>query len=165
VKIHIGDETVDMAEMIDIDDKGYYILLETTARIFTFVGSEATLFRNVLREAVVKERRSPTQQQAVHINQVLLVGVVEWESELRYTPQGRPECRFLLRTDITIHGVLQSRWQHVVTTDALAEYCSEALKGSELVKVEGRVDARVYFDDAGKPHAETVIVAEQLQIV
>lgn len=91
-------------------------------------------------------------------NDVLIEGRVLHEPEFRYTPAGRPLCRFTLATyrgGMTMHFEIR-------TGAKLAEHCQEWLRKGEIVQVTGCLEQERWVDPEGKDGSKVYILAEQV---
>ena len=91
-------------------------------------------------------------------NSVLIEGKVLHEPEFRYTPGGRPLCRFTLATyrgGMTMHFEIR-------TGAKLAEHCQEWLRKGGAVRVNGCLEQERWIDPEGKDKNKIYILAEQL---
>ena len=104
------------------------------------------------------------------LNKVLIIGQLERDPEMRYTPSGRPVTSFSLacsRTWTTSDGSRreESEWFNVVSWGGLAEICKQHLRKGGTVYVEGRLQTRSWEDQDGKKHYRTEIVANEMIIL
>lgn len=168
--IVVGDKAIDIRTITDWLDKGYYVTIETDGALFTLAGEEASIVREALQRLIRQQRdihRPPphTLSGGSRSNHVELIGILEWEPEITYTPHGRAHGHFLLRIDTSIEESVVPVWQTVMITDELAEYCLSNIQIDDYVKVEGSINAHMYVDDTGKPHIETFVQANHVQLI
>jgi len=101
------------------------------------------------------------------LNRVTIIGRLEREPELRYTPSGRPVACFCVATARTwtdqggaSHE--QTEWFNVVAWGELAEACKGGLVRSQRVYVEGRLQTRSWQDEHGRQCCRAELVASQV---
>ncbi|WP_108668896.1 single-stranded DNA-binding protein [Peribacillus acanthi] len=97
------------------------------------------------------------------INQVILVGRLTKDPELRYTPEGKAVSNITLavnRNFKNADGDYEADFVHCTiwrrSAENLAQYCQ---KGS-LVGISGRIQTRNYSNQEGKKVYVTEVVAE-----
>ena len=85
-----------------------------------------------------------------NFEQVLLVGTIRSEIEMRYTPSGTPVVNFTMPTDRTWKdkdGEKQqhTNWWRITAWNKLAEFCSQWLQNGSAVVVVGELtEAKAY---------------------
>jgi single-strand DNA-binding protein len=101
------------------------------------------------------------------LNKVLLIGWLDSNPELRYTPGGRPVVSFSVGTSRTwnsgegeVHE--ETEWFNVVVWGNLAEACNKGLTEGQQVYVEGRLQTRSWEDSQGRKHFRTEVVAHDV---
>jgi single-strand DNA-binding protein len=104
------------------------------------------------------------------MNKVMIIGSLEREPELRYTPGGRPVASFSVATThswITSEGAHneETEWFNVVAWGELARICHSRLSRDTRVYVEGRLKTRSWEDGGGKRHFRTEIVARDMIVL
>lgn len=104
------------------------------------------------------------------LNKVMLIGWVDSEPEVRYTPTGRPVASFSLATSrswTSSEGERheETEWFNVVAWGNLAEICEKRLGRDYQVYVEGRLQTRGWEDNQGRKHYRTEVVAHELIIL
>jgi single-strand DNA-binding protein len=97
------------------------------------------------------------------INQVILVGRLTKDPELRYTPEGKAVSNITLAVNRNFKnsdGDYDADFVHCTiwkrTAENLAQYCQ---KGS-LIGISGRIQTRNYSNQEGKKVYVTEVVAE-----
>ena len=100
------------------------------------------------------------------MNQVILIGRLVADPELRYTQNGKPVCTFRLTVDRRFNREKQQADFFKVTAwgpmgDSIAKYLR---KGSQCA-VRGRVEISSYTDKDGNNRYSTDIQAEQVQFL
>jgi single-strand DNA-binding protein len=100
------------------------------------------------------------------MNSVTVVGNVTRDPELRYTPGGKPVCKFGL--------AVNRRWQkdgewvedtsffEVVAWGDLGENVAESIPSGARVSVAGRLDQERWENDGGEKRSKVQIVAEDV---
>jgi single-strand DNA-binding protein len=104
------------------------------------------------------------------LNKVMIIGNLEREPELRYTPGGRPVTSFSVATThnwVTSEGTHneETEWFNVVAWGELARICHSRLHRDTRVYVEGRLKTRSWEDGGGKRHFRTEIVARDIIVL
>jgi len=102
------------------------------------------------------------------INNVVLVGRLANDPEMKYTPSGMPITTFRLAVDRgrkNDAGEDQTDWLNIVafqkTAELVAQYCD---KGS-LVGIEGRIQSRTWEGQDGKKNYSVEIVANNVRFL
>jgi single-strand DNA-binding protein len=101
------------------------------------------------------------------LNKVLLIGNLDCDPEMRYTPSGRPVTSFSLATSRSWTSAdgerrEETEWFNIVTWGNLAEICKQYLAKGKQVYIEGRLQTRGWEDDTGKKHFRTEVVANEM---
>ena len=101
------------------------------------------------------------------LNKVLLIGNLDCDPEMRYTPSGRPVTSFSLATSRSWRSAdgerrEETEWFNIVTWGNLAEICKQYLAKGKQVYIEGRLQTRGWEDDTGKKHFRTEVVANEM---
>ena len=101
------------------------------------------------------------------LNKVMIIGQLERDPEMRYTPSGRPVTSFGLavsRSWTTSDGDRREEieWFNVVSWGGLAEICKQHLHKGRTVYVEGRLQTRGWEDPEGKKHYRIEVVASEM---
>lgn len=104
------------------------------------------------------------------LNKVMLIGWVDNEPEVRYTPNGRAVASFSLATSrnwTSSEGKHheETEWFNVVAWGNLAEICEARLGRECKIFVEGRLQTRSWEDNQGRKHYRTEVVAHELIIL
>ncbi len=104
------------------------------------------------------------------VNNVVLVGRLANDPEMRYTPSGTAVTKFRLavgrppRRDAP-EGEQQTDWLNIVTWAAQAENCAQYLDKGSLVAVEGRVQSRTWQTQDGQNRYAVEINAQRVQFL
>ncbi|HOL18446.1 MAG TPA: single-stranded DNA-binding protein [Bacillota bacterium] len=103
------------------------------------------------------------------LNQIVLIGRLTRDPELRYTPgNGVPVATFTLAVDRPFtnqQGTRETDFIPVVTWRKLAETCSNYLQKGRLVAVTGRLQIRSYDDSEGNRRKVAEVVADQVRFL
>ena len=98
------------------------------------------------------------------INEVILIGNLGKDPEVRYTESGQAVCNFSLATNEAWNdkdGKKNERveWHRIVVWGKAAESCGEYLEKGRQVCVRGRIQTREWTDKEGTKKYTTEIVA------
>lgn len=101
--------------------------------------------------------------------QVIIVGNLGRDPELRYTQGGVPVCSFSVAVSTT-SGQGDARqektsWFRVSAWRDLGERCNQYLAKGRQVMVIGTVEARAYTDNAGAPAASLELTARDVRFL
>jgi single-strand DNA-binding protein len=101
------------------------------------------------------------------LNKVMIIGWVDGDPEMRYTPNGRPVVSFSVATSrawTSAEGERyeETEWFNVVAWGNLAEICNKRLTKGQRVYIEGRLQTRGWEDSSGRKHFRTEIVAHEM---
>lgn len=104
------------------------------------------------------------------LNQVMLIGNLTRDPEMRYTPQGTAVCTFGVATNRewkTESGEKKEdvEFHNVVAWNKLAEICANLLKKGRKVFVEGRLSTRSWQGQDGAQKQRTEIVISDMIIL
>ncbi len=103
------------------------------------------------------------------LNQVVLIGRLTHDPELRYTPgNGIPVATFALAVDRPFtnqQGERETDFINIVTWRKLAENCANFLQKGSLAAVTGRLQVRSYDDSQGIRRKVAEIVAEDVRFL
>jgi len=97
----------------------------------------------------------------------MLIGRLERDPEVRYTPNGRAVASFTVATPrswVSAEGERheETEWFSVVAWGNLAEICERRLSKGQYVYVEGRLQTRGWKDESEKLHFRTEVVAQEM---
>lgn len=103
-------------------------------------------------------------------NQVLLVGRLTRDPEVRYTQKGQAVARFDIAVnrrwkDPTGEWKEDTTFVTVVAWGPMAERCKEKLKKGLPVHVEGRLATDEYTDKSGQKRRTLQVVARRIQFL
>lgn len=102
------------------------------------------------------------------LNQVILIGNLTRDPELRYTPDGTPVTSFTIavnRPFINRQGEREADFVPIVVWRKSAETCSEYLMKGSQVAIEGRLQVRNYEDKDGIRKWVTEVVARRVDFL
>lgn len=102
------------------------------------------------------------------LNNVVLIGRLARDPEMRYTPQGKPVGGFVLAVDRPFpnqQGEREADFLDVVVWGKLAETCANHLSKGRLVAVSGRIQTSSYQDKAGNRRKAVEVVAETVRFL
>ncbi|GAI30958.1 unnamed protein product [marine sediment metagenome] len=102
------------------------------------------------------------------LNQVVLIGNLTRDPELRYTPDGTPVTSFTVavnRPFVNRQGQREADFVPIVVWKKQAETCSEYLMKGSQVAVEGRLQVRNYEDKDGIRKWVTEVVARRVDFL
>jgi single-strand DNA-binding protein len=102
------------------------------------------------------------------MNQVVLVGRLTKDPDLRYTPNGVPVATFTLAVNRTFsnqQGERETDFINCVIWRRPAENVANFLKKGSLAGVDGRIQTRNYEGQDGKRVYVTEVVAESVQFL
>ena len=102
------------------------------------------------------------------LNQVVLIGNLARDPELRYTPDGTPVTSFTIavnRPFVNRQGEREADFVPIVVWKKQAETCSEYLMKGSQVAVEGRLQVRNYEDKDGIRKWVTEVVARRVDFL
>jgi len=104
------------------------------------------------------------------LNKVMIIGNLERNPEMRYTPSGRAVTSFSVATGrswVNAGGERreETEWFNVVAWGNLAEICKQYLTKGQQVYVEGRLQTRGWEDQNGKKHYRTELVANEMVVL
>ena len=103
------------------------------------------------------------------LNQVVLIGRLTRDPELRYTPgNGVPVATFTLAVDRPFanqQGEREADFVNIVTWRKLAENCANYLQKGSLSAVTGRLQIRSYEDNQGIKRKVAEVVADNVRFL
>lgn len=102
--------------------------------------------------------------------QLLIIGNLGVDPELRYTASGQAVCNFTVATNrrwTDQNGQLQERttWFRVAAWRKLGEVCAQYLSKGRQVMVLGTVETSAYTNQAGEPAASLEVTASQVKFL
>lgn len=101
------------------------------------------------------------------LNQVVLIGRLTRDPELRYTTgNGVAVTTFTIAVDrFKQQGVREADFINIVTWEKLAENCANYLQKGRLVAVVGRLQIRSYEDSQGVKRKTAEVVARDVKFL
>ena len=104
------------------------------------------------------------------LNQVLLIGHLGKDPDLRHTQGGRAVCNFSIATSEvwTDNGGERhekTQWHNIVAWGKMAESCHKYLAKGRMVFVEGALQTRSYEDKGGSKRYVTEILARAVKFL
>jgi len=104
------------------------------------------------------------------VNKVILIGELEADPEVRYTPSGTAVANFSIATAeqwADREGQKQSRkaWHKIVAWRRLGEICGEYLRKGSQCFIEGRLQTRTWEDQDGNKRWTTEVIAQNMQML
>jgi len=104
------------------------------------------------------------------LNKVMIIGGLGSDTEMRYTPSGKPVTSFSVAVSRgwrTSEGERKeaTEWFNVVSWGNLAEICNQHLRKGSQVYIEGRLQTRNWEDTNGTRHYRTELVANEMIIL
>jgi single-strand DNA-binding protein len=102
-----------------------------------------------------------------HVNKVMIIGTLEREPEMQYTPGGKPVSRFSIaarQSWVTTEGERRetTEWFNVVAWGALAEICGQHLCRGRQVYVEGHLQTHFWAGQEDLRGLRTELVATEM---
>ena len=101
------------------------------------------------------------------MNQIILIGRLTKDPELKYTSSGIAVCRFTLAVNrpFAKEGDQTADFITIQTWRKLAENCAKYLSKGRQVGVNGRLQIRSYDGNDGERHWMTEVVAENVEFL
>ena len=99
------------------------------------------------------------------MNQVVLIGRLCADPELRYTNNGTAVANFTLAVDRRFSKEKQADFINIVAWKAQAENCAKYIAKGSQVAVEGRIQTRKYQDREGNNRTAFEVVANSVQFL
>jgi len=99
------------------------------------------------------------------LNQVVLIGRMGNDPELKYTPSGVAVATFRLAVDRPFKsqsGERETDWIDVVTWRQSAEFAANYLSKGRLVAVQGRIQTRTWVAQDGTKRKAFEVVADRV---
>lgn len=100
------------------------------------------------------------------MNNIVLIGRLTKDPELRYTQAGKAVCSFTLAVDRPYSGdKKEADFINIVVWNKVGENCAQYLKKGRKAAVQGRLQIRSYEDDNGKKKYITEVVAGSVEFL
>lgn len=104
------------------------------------------------------------------LNKVMVIGNVDRDPEMRFTPSGKSVTNFCVAynrsweyADGKEHK--ETDWFNVVAWGKLAEFSKGQLHKGNLVYIEGRLQSRAWQDDEGYQHRSVEIITGDILLL
>jgi len=102
--------------------------------------------------------------------QLILIGRLGRDPEMRYTPTGQAVTSFSVATDRVYRDSAdqqkkETTWFRVATWGKMAEACNQYLEKGKLVMVVGRVSTQAWKDNNGDARASLEVVASAVKFL
>lgn len=100
------------------------------------------------------------------MNNIILIGRLTKDPELRYTQAGKAVCSFTLAVDRPYSGdKKEADFINIVVWNKVGENCAQYLSKGRKVAVQGRLQIRSYEDDKGQRRYITEVVANSVEFL
>lgn len=99
------------------------------------------------------------------MNQVILIGRLCADPDLRVTNNGTAVANFTLAVDRRFSKEKQADFINIVVWKAQAENCAKYIAKGSQVAVEGRLQVRKYQDKEGNNRTATEVIANSVQFL
>lgn len=99
------------------------------------------------------------------MNNVILIGRLTKDPELKYNPSGVAVANFTLAVDRSFSKEKKADFIPIVVWRKQAENCKNYLEKGSQVALEGRIQVRDYEDKEGKRRYVTEVVAENVKFL
>ncbi len=101
------------------------------------------------------------------LNNVVLIGRLTKNCDLRYTPNGTAVASFTLAVDrpFAKEGQQQVDFIPIVVWNKQAENCANHIGKGRLVAIEGRIQVRTYDGNNGQRKWVTEVIAENVRFL
>ncbi len=96
------------------------------------------------------------------LNRVQVIGNCGTDTEMRFTPSGKPVANFSVAVNSKYGEQESTEWFKVVVWGKLAETCNQYLSKGRQVYVEGRQQTQKWDSDDGQTHYKTEVVASRV---
>ena len=100
------------------------------------------------------------------MNNIILIGRLTKDPDLRYTQAGKAVCSFTLAVDRPYSGdKKETDFINIVVWNKVGENCAQYLSKGRKVAVQGRLQIRSYEDDKGYKKYITEVVANSVEFL
>ena len=100
------------------------------------------------------------------MNNIILIGRLTKDPDLRYTQAGKAVCSFTLAVDRPYSGDnKEADFINIVVWNKVGENCAQYLSKGRKVAVQGRLQIRNYEDDKGQRRYITEVVANSVEFL
>ena len=100
------------------------------------------------------------------MNNIILIGRLTKDPELRYTQAGKAVCSFTLAVDRPYSGdKKEADFINIVVWNTIGENCAKYLSKGRKAAVQGRLQIRSYEDNNGQRRYVTEVVASSVEFL
>ena len=100
------------------------------------------------------------------MNNIILIGRLTKDPDLRYTQAGKAVCNFTLAVDRPYSGdKKEADFINIIVWNKVGENCAQYLSKGRKVAVQGRLQIRNYEDDKGQRRYITEVVANSVEFL
>ena len=100
------------------------------------------------------------------MNNIILIGRLTKDPDLRYTQAGKAVCSFTLAVDRPYSGdKKEADFINIIVWNKVGENCAQYLSKGRKVAVQGRLQIRNYEDDKGYKKYITEVVANSVEVL
>ena len=100
------------------------------------------------------------------MNNIILIGRLTKDPDLRYTQAGKAVCSFTLAVDRPYSGdEKEADFINIVVWNKVGENCAQYLSKGRKVAVQGRLQIRSYEVDKGQRRYITEVVANSVEFL
>lgn len=100
------------------------------------------------------------------MNNIILIGRLTKDPDLRYTQAGKAVCSFTLAVDRPYSGdKKEADFINIVVWNKVGENCAQYLSKGRKVAVQGRLQIRSYEDNNGQRRYVTEVVAGSVEFL
>ena len=99
------------------------------------------------------------------MNQIILIGRLTRDLDLRYTNNGTAVANFTLAVDRRFSKEKETDFINIVVWKAQAENCAKYIAKGSQVAVEGRLQIRKYQDRDGNNRSVAEVIANSVQFL
>ena len=104
------------------------------------------------------------------LNKVMIIGYLDRDPEMRFTPTGKSVANFSLACTRSWKGPngkehSATEWFNVIAWGELADMTKQHLSKGSLVYVEGRLQTRLWQDEDGNQHKSIEISARDILLL
>ncbi len=99
------------------------------------------------------------------LNNVILIGRVVNQPELRYTNSGTAFAKFTIAVDRAFSKKDETDFIPLTAWGRLAEICNQYLEKGKLISVKGRLQFNKFEDKEGNKRSAAEVVVEDMQML
>ena len=100
------------------------------------------------------------------MNNIILIGRLTKDPDLRYTPNGKAVCSFTLAVDRPYSGdKKEADFINIVVWNKMGENCAKYLSKGRKTAVQGRLQVRSYEDNNGQRRYVTEVIANSVEFL